>query len=104
MLLEAFKPSNDTATEPRKALPFASFGISHVQVAPPLVTLEIWARSGVDPAWAAHVTRPFRMTAPVSERAVRSRIVNCFPATGAAGVVVKFRTVSVGLGTFTVKG
>ena len=41
MLLEAFKPSNDTATEPRKVLPLASFGISHVQTTPALVTRDV---------------------------------------------------------------
>jgi hypothetical protein len=103
MLFEAFKPSNDTASEPRKVLPFAPFGISHVQTAPALVTREVCARSGVAPARPTHVTRPFWMTAPVSERAVRSRIVNGFPATGPpAGVVVNFRTTIVGLTIFTV--
>ena len=38
MLLEAFRPSNDTATEPRKVLPFAPVGISHVQTAAPPTT------------------------------------------------------------------
>ena len=69
MLLDALRPSKTTVAEPRNVLPLAFAGISQVHVTWPPCTRAVVARSRALPARPRQVTRPFRMTAPVSERA-----------------------------------
>src|SRR5262245_65327171 len=75
--------------------------MSQVQVTAPATTRDTLARSDVLPTRPTQVTRPFRITAFVSERAAVTFSENCLPAVGSFGVVTSLRTTSVGLAVIT---